>query len=128
MGELKAPYILVTGLYCALIFYLSSLSDPPDPGFHFPGLDKVVHLILYAGLAATVSVGIYRSNETVKQGVQFWVPVVFALLYGLTDEIHQIFVPNRSFEWADLLADLCGALLVQALFIGFLNHQRPNQP
>lgn len=28
--------------------------------------------------------------------------------YGLSDEIHQSFVPNRVFDWYDLLADFLG--------------------
>ncbi|MCD6268587.1 MAG: VanZ family protein, partial [Deltaproteobacteria bacterium] len=30
------------------------------------------------------------------------------LLYGLSDEIHQYYVPNREFSWMDLLADGAG--------------------
>jgi len=32
-------------------------------------------------------------------------------VYGLFDEIHQIFIPGRYFEWLDFLSDLIGALI-----------------
>ena len=38
-------------------------------------------------------------------------PLIIAVLYGLSDETHQIFVPGRYFDLADLLADACGIYL-----------------
>ena len=35
--------------------------------------------------------------------------IALATVYGLTDEVHQMFVPGRSAEVADLLADAVGA-------------------
>ncbi len=34
-----------------------------------------------------------------------------AILYGLSDEIHQLYVPGRMFDILDILADSFGALL-----------------
>ena len=40
------------------------------------------------------------------------------LLYALSDEIHQIYVPGRSFQFSDLLVDTLGGLLgILILFI-----------
>jgi VanZ family protein len=36
---------------------------------------------------------------------------VFTTAYGLSDEIHQLFVPGRRFELLDLVADGVGGLL-----------------
>jgi len=33
----------------------------------------------------------------------------FTLLYGLSDEVHQIFVVGRGFQWCDVLMDALGA-------------------
>lgn len=118
--QLKLRYIVLIGAYCAGIFYLSSLSDPPDPAISIPLRDKLVHAVLYGGLAATTSIGIRRSNETVRPWVQWWVPIVFAVLYGITDEAHQLFVPNRTWEFSDLLADVIGAAVAQAVLVGVL--------
>jgi len=35
--------------------------------------------------------------------------IAIAVSYGLTDEVHQMFVPGRSAEVADLIADAAGA-------------------
>ena len=93
MIAFKKRYAVATLIYCGVIFSLSSQSEPPaaDWGFlDLSGMDKVAHGSLYAGLAAVVSLGIRRSNETVRAPVHFWIPVLFALLYGLSDEVHQI--------------------------------------
>ena len=111
---MKARYWLLTALYCAGIFALSSRSQVPDPGFSFPHLDKAAHFVVYAGLATVVSVGRRRSgNSAGWRGLLF--PVFFALAYGLTDEVHQRFVAQRTFDLLDLAADGAGALAASAL-------------
>jgi len=32
-------------------------------------------------------------------------------LYGLFDEIHQLFIPGRAFDWYDFVADVIGGFL-----------------
>ncbi len=123
MCRLKKRYICATVLYCGLIFLLSSQSDPTaaDWGFlAFPGADKLAHGILYAGLAAVVSVGVWRSNQSIRASLHFWIPITFAVIYGFSDEVHQIYVPERTFDWMDLLADGVGATIVQVALCGYL--------
>jgi VanZ family protein len=88
--------------------------DPPD-GLSLPGMDKVAHAVIFGGLAAVVSIGLRRAKHPPGHVVQFYVPIVFAALYGLSDEIHQYFVPERTFSLLDWLADCLGAWLVQML-------------
>ena len=107
--KLRFPYIVMTAGYCAIIFYVSSLTDVSVPGFEFPGADKAAHALIYAGLAATVWYGLQRSNVTVSRGLSLGVPLVFALVYALSDEYHQLYVPGREFDWLDWLADGVGA-------------------
>jgi VanZ family protein len=110
---LKQRYAIATALYCAGIFWLSSRTNIPSVGI--PSADKVSHAILYAGLAALISTGIRRSSPAVSTRTQFIYPILFATLYGATDEFHQIFVPDRTCDVLDLLADFSGALLIQIL-------------
>lgn len=55
-------------------------------------------------------------------------PLVFggSLLYALSDELHQYFVPGRSCEFRDVLIDFCGALTGASLvfLIAFLHKKR----
>ncbi|MCP4642451.1 MAG: VanZ family protein [bacterium] len=115
---MKGRYIALTVVYCAGLFWLSSGPPPVDVEAPFSGADKVVHMVLFGGLAAVVSVGIRWSGGCPRALVQYAVPVVFAALYGLSDEIHQLFVPGRDFDPLDIVADAAGAVLVQLALYG----------
>ncbi len=110
---MRPSFIALTIAYCAGIFWLSSSVSPVDATPRFPQEDKVAHIVLYGGLAAVVSFGIRRSGKPASFRKQFWAPVVFASLYGISDEIHQLFVPHRFCEFGDMLANATGALLAQ---------------
>jgi VanZ family protein len=88
-------------LVAVLIFSASGRSQVADPGI--PNVDKVIHFLVY-GLLGTL---------VVRTGVGGrWAPIIALVvtsLYGVTDEIHQSFVPGRSMELADWVADTAGA-------------------
>jgi len=96
--------------YAALIFFLSSLSNPfpfkPTGIFTF---DKLLHFVEYAGFASLLAWGLARAGLAVSSG-GLWAAVLGSA-YGLTDEVHQAFVPNRSADPRDWLADTAGALV-----------------
>ena len=113
-------WIVLTLAYCSGIFYLSSLPDRdlPSPAWlDWPGSDKLVHTIIYGGLAGLVASGLRRSNpESLSRRAQFLIPVAFAVLYGISDETHQAFVPTRSPDVLDLLADFTGATIIAGAY------------
>ena len=37
--------------------------------------------------------------------------ILICAFYAVTDEIHQIFVPGRAFEWMDVGIDTAGAII-----------------
>lgn len=94
-------------------------SDTTPPTWKLPwqieGLDKVAHAAIYAVLGGIVSIGMRRSGKPVSFWAQGFIPVLFATLYGLVDEFHQLYVPNRTFDIGDLLADMAGATMTQAV-------------
>ena len=130
MERLKWPYALLLSTYCMGLFALSHQSKLPIPTeglFSLPGIDKVAHAILYAGLAMCFSLGLQRSNTMVRPWVQCFVPIIFAILYGLSDEIHQIFVPKRSFDLWDLCADGVGASVAQWIWCKGMRERNHNE-
>lgn len=91
-------------LYMAGIFYTSSLSQPTLP----PGGDKPWHLLAYFGLAVVVVRAVAgRLPSRIRLRAAVW-SVVIAIAYAASDEIHQMFVPGRSADVPDLLADAVG--------------------
>jgi hypothetical protein len=95
--------------WAGVIFYLSSKSSLPTPAL-FPGQDKLFHLIAF-GMLAFFSLGAMRPATSGYRGRQVWLTVGLVALYGLLDEFHQYYVPGRSVEVYDALADACGGLL-----------------
>jgi len=99
------------GLYWLLIFILTSI-----PGKSIPkvlgGVDKIKHLGAYFVLAFLLSFALKMQNgypKISKNSIFF--TLLITSLYGLLDEIHQIFIPGRHFDWWDLLADIVGSVL-----------------
>ncbi len=105
-------------LYCLLIFWLSSQSDPGRlSSFVVP--DKIAHILEYSGfgfLLLRMLIFLNPERDVVQHLI--WV-FSGALLYGLSDEIHQYFVPGREFSWMDLLADGAGGYLGARLWMVF---------
>ena len=94
-------------LYMAFIFWLSSISRPPDLPSSVS--DKAAHGLLYCGLGALLvraRAGGWRRPVTLGIAAA---AIVVATLYGISDEIHQYFVPQRQVEARDVLADALGA-------------------
>ncbi len=87
-------------LWAALIFAVSARSSVPVPGAW--GGDKVMHFGAYAVLGWLLAYGAQRSGVA-----PVW-PVLVGLLYAASDEWHQSFVPGRSVEAADWIADALG--------------------
>ena len=92
----------------ALIFGLSSISQTP---VLVGGVDKDLHAVLYSGLSALLVralAGGWHRRLTVGTVVA---AIVMAAAYGVSDEFHQSFVPMRSVEVMDVVADTVGAAL-----------------
>ena len=94
--------------YMALIFYLSSQSDPlPQLTAHV--WDKLLHALEYAGLAALFA------RALLGEGLGWTASVAAAALlaaaYGATDEYHQLSVPLRTADLQDWIVDVVGASL-----------------
>ena len=91
----------------ALIFGLSSISHPPD----LPSgvSDKGGHAVLYCGLGALLMRALAGGFGRPVSARTALAAVVLSVLYGVTDEVHQHFVPPRRMEWLDLAADAAGA-------------------
>lgn len=101
---------------CGIIFWLSSMSNPPVPSsLRFPGSDKLLHAIAFGavGIAAALGTAIRTASTGWRVFLESWILTAF---YGFIDEIHQRYVPQRSSDIADWFADIIGAALGIILF------------
>ncbi len=102
---------MLTLAYCAFIFWMSSGPAPLPKPMSLFGMDKLLHAGAYGVLACIVLAGMRRSGRGWGRPALFLLPLLFASLYGVTDEIHQYFVPTRQFDPFDALANAFGAVL-----------------
>lgn len=94
----------------ALIFAASGVSSVPSAARAID--DALLHGAGYGVLAALLLRGLAAARwdgVTVRTAL---LAAALATLYGATDELHQWFVPGRSAEWSDLVADAAGAAAV----------------
>lgn len=142
-------FVVLTCAYAAFLFYLSSLSALPGPsefGFLYGlvdylkdvGLevlvypfyvaylypDKVAHVGLYLVLGLLLHVVFRYSSIRALSTRPALFAVLAGLLYGVTDELHQYFVPYRSASALDLAADLTGLVIAQLLIFLVLGFRR----
>jgi VanZ family protein len=97
---------LPVAVYMAAIFIASSISNPPMPQ---DVSDISVHEVVYFGLTLllirALAGGTWRGVTTFVL-IGAW---VITVLYGVSDEFHQSFVPHRHADLRDLVADATGA-------------------
>lgn len=102
----------------ALLFFLSSLPGNTLVMPKILSFDKLLHAFAYGVLAAAALFAVPVELRRRKPRLIFLLTILFCLLYGISDEVHQIFVPFRSPSCLDILADTVGAaiavLLLQA--------------
>ncbi len=110
-------YWLPVFALAAIIFYQSSYATPTVLP-RWPYLDKLLH----AGVFGLLSALICRALDSLPRWRGRFLPLMvagtlLASLYGLSDEWHQSYVPCRSSDAADLLADLAGAGLGAFIYL-----------
>ena len=93
-------------------FYLSSQSVLPSLtfGIEVRHVDKLEHAG-YFFLTGLLAVRAARFGERWSRGRTAVFLLLFAGLWGCLDEIHQSWVPMRSVEIADVVADTAGVAL-----------------
>ena len=81
-------------------------AQPVAVGLFSPPWDKLAHLATFAviGMASGIASG-------AKGVVKAVCCVAGALVLGIADELHQMYLPGRSASWPDLIADALGGLL-----------------
>ncbi len=102
--------------WMATLFYLShqTVLDAPAPFMH---VDKLYHASAYGLLGGLLLLSM-QPKAAGYSSRQVLLSVTIASIYGISDEIHQSFIPGRSADSLDWLADTAGALMVCLLIAG----------
>lgn len=92
-------------LWAGVILVGTSIPNVPGPPAP-PGVDKVAHLAMYAVLG-------FLALRAAWDGAARTLVVTLAAvaLFAAVDEWHQAYIPSRSADIADWVADVTGATL-----------------
>lgn len=90
--------------WCSLLFYLSSVPSlrAVESNFWDEILRSSAHFVFFVG-------GYFLFFRALNKN--FILALILTIGYALSDEIHQSFVPTRTFQIQDLMIDWSGAFL-----------------
>ncbi len=84
------------------------IGQPADEAF----IRTLAHFCEFAGLGFLMVNFIFALKDKLKPLMS----ILFSCAYALTDEIHQIFVPERAFQLSDFAVDSAGIVLGVGVF------------
>lgn len=106
-SDLRKVWLGLGWLWIVLVCYLSLMPHPPEPVV-FEGVDKLEHLLAYAGLM------LWFCQVYVSRAARGKLLVILLAL-GVVIEIVQGLGGYRYFEYTDMLANSGGVLIGLAL-------------
>ncbi len=123
----REPIIPIKHLYPGIAWFFVILILISIPGYDLPKIDnwlieinydKLIHTFLFAVLAYLFMRPVMRSALAGREKWNWLIRITLAaILYGITTEyIQKFFIPGRSFNLADWLADSLGGVLMFAWF------------
>jgi len=92
-----------------LIFYLSAGPVTVRALNRVP--DYCLHGLGYALMSVLAIWAVHDGLDPARKPGGYWLPILIAILYGISDEYHQSFVPARDASVTDLVSDAVGAFL-----------------
>lgn len=111
---------LPVAAWCSLIFVLS---NTPNLKTEFGGFDlvlrKFAHITEYCVLFLLARRAVSGSFKNISAGRASLLAAVFSVLYAVSDEIHQSFVPTRGPSALDTVIDTAGVAAGYVIY-GFL--------
>lgn len=103
-----------------VVFVLGSAEMPQIPETDFKWSDKVGHLFAFGFVQVTHVRALEFLGAPKRNLSQIGWAVASATLVGGLLELWQAFLPHRSAEWGDLLADGSGAAVAGVLYWALL--------
>ena len=120
----------IPGILCGIVILILT----GIPGSLFPkvkplfGLDKIVHVIMYAAFAFLCLWG-YR-DQFISNGLRYrkkaiTLTIIISIAYGgLTEIMQELLIPRRTGDWIDFAADVIGTGIGVIVFYLFFKNKK----
>ena len=103
------------------VVLVNSYSSIPLTPADIPGIDFALkHYLLHFAEFFVLSFLLLRAFVKYKIRNPFYFAILFTILYGSVDELHQFLVPGRIMSFLDVIADSVGGLFI--LFVKVLRN------
>ena len=115
--KIKIPWIfkcILTLVYAGIIYWESS-KDTSSISLPYH-TDKLVHFAEFGFLCLMTCWSLSLARIDTRVIYKIILAIVIPSLYGMSDEFHQLFTPNRSVDVFDWLADTIGAVAAGLLW------------
>lgn len=114
------PYKATAVIWTLITLGLSSIPSKSIPTSFLNeiiGIDKMAHIIFY--LTMTMAWALYmREIFNIRNALRL--SMLMAVSFGIMMEIYQkVYFVDRSFDWADALANVIGVVLGRFLFVKY---------
>ena len=98
-----------------VVFATSSVPGKNIPSI-FPFQDIAYHWLMYLIMAYFFARALRITSPQKRLSEIILLTVIFGVLYGITDELHQAFVPGRTVSGFDVFIDGVGSLLGSLIY------------
>lgn len=105
--------LIITILIAIFIFYISSLTfeaGVPGPEFRFKPI--VYHFLIFLLFSYFLLITLTKREKISL----FFLAIMLSIIYAISDEFHQLFVPGRNFAISDILTDSAGVFFSGLLY------------
>ena len=104
---------IITILIAIIIFYVSSLTFAPGTQAGFNWKPLAYHFYAFLFFSAFLLIALVKG----KNKKFIFIAIAFAIIYAISDEIHQFFVPGRACALQDVLIDTTGILFASLFYV-----------
>lgn len=128
--EKRKIHLVYTSLILYWIILLAATSFPTSSIPTMGAGDKVMHFAAYFGLGVLLNFTlIFQKKYPGLKKKNAAYTILIGTVYAIFDELHQHFIPGRSMEFLDFVADFFGLVLaiVFVLFLLRFNQFVPNK-
>jgi len=100
-----------------LVIIQSSISSIELPDLSWKFTDKLVHFFVFGLLGWLMTRGFSLAKSVWLRNNPLKMTLIIGFLFGISDELHQYFVPGRQADKFDLLIDCAGILLFAIYYL-----------
>ena len=115
MAKISSKYYLPVIIWAMLILTVSSIPHLKTPDLGLKIDDKIAHFCEYFIFGLLIANMFWRVNKPFP-----YIMITTSLIgtiYGILDELHQLFIPGRTTDVFDMTADALGVITASLFYV-----------